>query len=61
MRADEAASLQAEQAGNGEKEEWGEEGGGERKEQNQTVRLSAVISSIWLGVSSCRANSGLAR
>ncbi len=61
MRADGSSQLQAEQAGNGEKEEWGEEGGGERKEQNQTVRLSAVISSIWLGASSCRANSGLAR
>lgn len=31
------------------------------KEQNQTESLSAVISSIWLGASSWRANSGLAR
>lgn len=38
-----------------------EKEGGERKELNQTVHLSAEISSIWLGASSCRANSGLAR
>ena len=41
--------------------ENGEEKRKEEKEKNQTVRLSAVISSIWLGASSWRANSGLAR
>ena len=43
--------------GNGE----GKKEGGEREEQDQTVRLSTAISSIWLDASSCRANSGLAR
>jgi len=58
MRTDGAAGLQAALA---ETEKMEKRKRKEEKEKNQTVRLNAVISSIWLGASSWRANSGLAR